>query len=231
MKNQCTAKSKHTGAQCKQTAINGTTKCRFHGGASLRGIAHPNYKTGRHSNALPTNLRGLYEEGLTDPELIQLRSEISLLDVRINQLTVTVAEGETDRWWKQVRKLWKDVMFAARTGNEVEQMRLQAELGKTIEEGSDQRAAWNDIADLIERRRKLSETEQRRMVAAQQMLTIEQAMLMLSATINALREAVYLYADATTARHILNEAQTRYGKVISLQPGSGADVGVMGEAT
>src|SRR5262249_54293623 len=43
---QCTAHSKRTGKRCRNFCIRGRSVCKFHGGRSLRGQAHPNYKNG-----------------------------------------------------------------------------------------------------------------------------------------------------------------------------------------
>jgi hypothetical protein len=42
----CTATSKRTKQPCRARAMHGMTVCYHHGGRSLRGIAHPNYKHG-----------------------------------------------------------------------------------------------------------------------------------------------------------------------------------------
>ena len=52
--------------KCTKPAINDTTKCYLHGGASLRGEAHPNFKTGRYSKVIPMRLREL---GVKEAEL------------------------------------------------------------------------------------------------------------------------------------------------------------------
>ena len=59
---QCTGKNRQ-GEQCKHAAINGTTKCRFHGGAKLGGLASPTFKTGSiqyapaHTDLLPATVK------------------------------------------------------------------------------------------------------------------------------------------------------------------------------
>ena len=54
-------------------------------------------------------------------------------------------------------------------------------MSTTIKRGAADYAVWGDIMDTIERRRKLSETEHKRLVAMQQMITGEQAGLMIGA--------------------------------------------------
>lgn len=46
---QCTAKSKRSGARCKNASMKGRTVCRMHGGKSLRGISSATHDHGYHS--------------------------------------------------------------------------------------------------------------------------------------------------------------------------------------
>src|SRR5262245_31214402 len=91
---RCTAKAKGSGTQCKNPALPPTTKCRFHGGASLRGVAHPNFKTGAHSRYLPKHLRQDYQRAVTDPELLSLKSQAALLATREMELTKQLSQME-----------------------------------------------------------------------------------------------------------------------------------------
>jgi hypothetical protein len=45
---QCSAKSKRSQQQCRNFACRGRHVCRMHGGTSLRSVAHPGFKDGRH---------------------------------------------------------------------------------------------------------------------------------------------------------------------------------------
>lgn len=47
----CRATSKRTGQRCRARAMRGQDVCYHHGGASLRGIAHPNYRHGYYSQS------------------------------------------------------------------------------------------------------------------------------------------------------------------------------------
>src|SRR5262249_4592658 len=49
---QCAAKSKRSGARCRNYACRDRATCRMHGGRSRRGADHPNFRDGRHSKVL-----------------------------------------------------------------------------------------------------------------------------------------------------------------------------------
>ena len=69
--------------KCKAVAMaNG--RCKLHGGKSLAGAAHPNFKTGRYSKYLPKHLAKAYDEIKADPKLLQLDDDVALLEARLN---------------------------------------------------------------------------------------------------------------------------------------------------
>ena len=141
----CGAKTRD-GDPCKNAPmLNG--RCRMHGGATPRGPAHGAFKTGRHSKSLPHRLAARYEEAMADETLLEQRSEIALLDVRIDEVVRTV-----------------DAKRAP--------------------------AVWDDLCRLLDQRRKLVESERRRMVEMHQMLTTEEAMTLLAAVVDSLRRHV-----------------------------------------
>lgn len=50
------------GERCGALAVKGRTKCRHHGGKSLQGASHPNYKHGRYSKDPIERYHQLYAE-------------------------------------------------------------------------------------------------------------------------------------------------------------------------
>ena len=61
---RCTAMSKQARRRCRQLAATGTDKCRFHGGRSLRGRAHPAWRHGERSQRGIAEMRYVNRLGL-----------------------------------------------------------------------------------------------------------------------------------------------------------------------
>ncbi|WLR49579.1 HGGxSTG domain-containing protein (plasmid) [Halobacillus litoralis] len=61
---QCTAKSKQTGEQCKNWAVSGNTKCRFHGGKSTGAKTNE----GKEKVSMNALKHGLYAKRFMDEE-------------------------------------------------------------------------------------------------------------------------------------------------------------------
>ena len=145
---QCRAKAKGSGQRCNRPArANGV--CYIHGGASPAGLAHPSTKTGRYSKHLPTRLLAQFGASLVDPDLLNLRSEIALVDTSIADVI-----GQHDD---------------------------PAEFPRSI-------------APLVEQRRRLVDSERVRLKDMAQMMTVEEAMMLVN--------VVY----AAVARHVHNTA-------------------------
>ena len=160
----------------------------MHGGKSLSGMASPSLVSGRYSKHLPTRLMEKYQAARQDSELLALRDDIALLDARLEDLLAKVDTGETGETWKAlletVHEFEKIERALASCDNEKKKAGFKAgreEAIRTIivlcQEGMADYAAWNAVRGVLEQRRKTSETEQKRLVSMQQMITAEQAML------------------------------------------------------
>ena len=171
----------------------------MHGGKSLSGLAHPNTKTGRYSKDLPTRLAGKYEEAQADTELLNLRSEIALVDARTGELLQQIQTGESGRIWEAVGKVNKNLSLSIQAGDAIWMKECLGELNELVSAGQRDYSVWHEISKNIEQRRKLVESERKRLVEMQQMITIERAMLLVAAIVDVVRENV---RDAKTLQSI-----------------------------
>lgn len=102
---QCTATAKSTGERCKRPTVNGTTKCRFHGGMSLRGAASPTFKDGSRSKYAPVQIANRYEEALDDPRLMDLTSNIALREAFIRERLEALDKApDPAQVWRELAK-------------------------------------------------------------------------------------------------------------------------------
>ena len=135
---QCRAKAKRTGERCQAAAMpNGV--CRVHGGQSRAGLNHPSLTHGRYSKHLPTKAMVEFQQALHDPELLSLRNDIALVDVRLNELVGGLS-------------------------------------GDTLPDTP----TWREILSVLQDRVVLVNSERKRLVDMQQMITGDQAMLLVA---------------------------------------------------
>jgi len=185
----CGAKTK-SGGTCKNPPMLGKKRCRMHGGATPTGAALPQFKHGRYSSVMPERMRARYAESLADPQLEALRGDIALVDARLEDVLGRVDTGEAGSLWTALFNAWEDFQSARRLGDEDRTEWALNDLESLIGRGVTDAAAWAEVMGLIERRRKLVESELKRLEKMQQVLTIEQAMTLVAAVQEAVRRNV-----------------------------------------
>lgn len=173
---QCKATSKRSGKQCKKDAVVGREVCHIHGGKSLSGIAHPNFRHGRRSKylrQLPERLRKAVEDIRTgNPNYLTLREELELVDAQI--LGALDAMYGAEDWtvlWKGARQALKKFYAASRAKQKDLAAAALEELQDHIEGGSRLEVAMWRLQRFIDLRRKLASTEGRNLERAAKVLT------------------------------------------------------------
>jgi len=187
---RCKATSKRTGEQCKNGAVRGFSVCRFHGAGSKDKPGGRPIKHGRYSKFLPERLGPKYAEALADPQLLELRDEVGLIGTRIGELVERIDSGESAQRWKALQAAYTDLQDATRSGDKPAFVVAMASLGHAIEAGGQDYQTWREIVGLAEARRKLAESERKRQVEMQQMISSERAMILLAAITDVVRRNV-----------------------------------------
>ena len=192
---QCQAKSKQSGNQCKLKAVDGFKVCRFHGGLTPVGVASPHYKHGRYSKHLPQHLLEKYQQALDDKDLLNLRDEIALTDAKLaEQLGQLETQGGTQDW-KQVQNLWNVLLEANRAGDQDDIRMALRNMDSAINTGVENIALWNSIERTIENRRRLVQTEAKRLTDMGQVIVAERAMTLVFALIDIIQRRLVPYRD------------------------------------
>lgn len=177
-----------------------------------KGIASPHFKTGRHSKYLPAKLAAKYIEAETDEDLLRLHSEIALVDVHIAELLEKL-DGEGGDWAALV-KTWGTFKAAIAARNAAKQQQTIRDLDEIIEGagGSDITAVWAEILTTVDTRRKLVESERRRLTEMHNYISAQQAMTLIGAVIAIIKANV-------TDRETLQSISHGIEKLIDHNPG------------
>ena len=166
MKAKCGAKKRKSGT-CRQPAGWGTDhpgegRCKLHGGASVRGVDHPNFKTGLYSRYLPDAIQQKVQTFL-DADPLELISEMALLRAllaeyvgRFNGVTPTARDiallaDLTERVGKFSERINKMRNESALTGAEIAFLatRVADIVVKYIDDPDQQRAFVLDLVGTI----------------------------------------------------------------------------------
>lgn len=188
---ECGAKKKD-GTPCRQNAMaNG--RCRLHGGSTPSGLAASQFRTGRYSKHLPARLANSYQEAISDPELLSVREDVALLDSRLQDVLSSASNGEAG-------ELWKSLKEALREHDRAKPDERAEAFGKIrwlINEGYQEWQSWMEIRHILQERKQLVEREEKRLVAMQQMITAERAMLLVAA----IEDIVIKHVEDSDARN------------------------------
>lgn len=206
----CGAKTR-AGTPCQQVAGWGTNhvgsgRCKLHGGKSLRGIMATDQRAGlKYSKYMPSRLLDRYQDAISDPDILELKHEIALTDGRLADLLTRVDTGESGRIWQKLYKEWAELETAVMEKDQKKQRESIQLIGSLIKQGHNDYAAWREIQDTVDQRRKLVESERKRLVETQQFITAEQAMVLFAAMSAIIKQHV---TDERTRRAISEEITT-----------------------
>jgi len=181
----------------------------MHGGKTPNGYALPQTKHGRYSKYLPARLADKYREAASDPDLLNLSSEIALIDSRIAEQLGRVAGDAIGHIWAEIRRVSKELSLAVQAQDAEWMQKLFRELDELSRQGNADYRGWQDILELIEQRRRLVESERKRRVEMQHNITAERAVLLVSAIVGIIR-------DNVQDRTILAAIQHDVGKLITI---------------
>lgn len=196
--------------RCRRQRVEPTTKCRLHGGESLRGAASPRWVHGEDSayaRSIPGRYKRVYQKALQNKDITSLHDTIALLEARLNELLSILDTGESGSLWsrasaigREIESLDAEVDEAAadverasgltlakqeRAAERLDQLKarrrsLTQDLLRVIREGSGEIEKWEDLLKTIEMRRRLSDTERRKMEAMQAYMTPDQALALVA---------------------------------------------------
>ena len=156
-----------------------TLRCRMHGGVPQIGVSNPNFRDGnrsRFSSVLTGTALSRFEDALDDPAHIELREHKALLDMMLTDALERAQLGRTGELWEELSKLSGDFRTAQRREDGDLASRKLSRILQVIESGADAHAAMGEAADLIERTRKVTESERRRITEEQQSITATRAL-------------------------------------------------------
>lgn len=222
---RCHAWNPKRGRQCLGLAMVSIRpdfdKCKGCGGKAKRGQESPRYKDGRSSRYKPKLPN--YPAYLDDPDYLTLIDEIALVTGRLDELIETIEVGESARLWGEVRKEFQGLKKAIAKGDSIDATEKMNSLDYLILQGSKEWAKWAEITNNLEVRRKLVETERKRIESADASLRMNQAILLFDSMVAANRAVIIEKLDSIIGfdidirqkERILNEISRRFGEFVN----------------
>ena len=204
--------------------------CHLHGGKSLRGIAHPNFKTGIYAEDLPHGLLAIWESLISDEELLEGMNDLRLMYTRMKSL---LRQNNSFSVFADLSEAWSEFERASRLPDGAEDDKeakkakqeavsaALAEINNLIRKGKGESGRWQEIYTISDRLVRLRESERKRMMDEQSALTADRAMLLITMIVNCVTKRVKDAAPEDLARTILTGVSTDLMGVLGPSRGNG----------
>lgn len=172
---------------CEKIALSDRDFCQRHNGRVPRGTSHYRFSTGRYSSTIPPRYRKAFARALQSRDIADLREELALVEARIMELGEQLSRSESGALWASLTDARLEAMAAsararaaelagdtaAKLKAQAEQNKALAEMFHLVEQGGRDVDVWRDLLDTIEKKRKLSETQTRKVVAEKAFVTLD----------------------------------------------------------
>ncbi len=161
--------------------INPSGRCRKHGGNVKRGAEHHFFVHGRSSGlfkALPKRFHEAYMASLKDNDLLSMRADIAVSDARMEELADRLDTGESGARWGQIGVIADSLLEEAGEDDpKPDRFRnLAMELTRLCSSQTADDRSWRELKASSQHRRKLVDTETRRLKDLNAFMTAEECL-------------------------------------------------------
>lgn len=169
----CGAK-KSSGGLCKGKPMeNG--RCLVHGGKVPKGVQHHATQTGKYSKYIPENLQNRHEEFLKSKDIMTLSDEIAVIESRIAQLLERANDSQAGLYIDELVRRFNRLDTVRGTDGE---QAAWINLEQLVQKAENDMYLWDEMAKQMDLKRKMVDTERRKMSDLNQYITVDRAMLM-----------------------------------------------------
>jgi hypothetical protein len=148
---------------------------------------------------LPQRLRDRFGEASASSDQLSNAQQIALVDLRVSQLLERIDTTESGRRWYETKAAMREFVVTMRSGDQVRTAETLTELNSAINRGVNDADNWAEIMQAIEVRRRVTETELRRIRAANEFMSAQEAL----ALITLISESVNRHVDNLGAKALI----------------------------
>jgi hypothetical protein len=206
-KQVCSSMRSNSDRICESIFTLENGRCKFHGGQSLAGVAHPRYKDGRKSRKLPARLVERYEEAMADEKLQDMTVDLAVIESRLDDIAGQMDEGGGGLIFKEATEAFKSFQQASADGDTQMMRESLRKLDQTLKKGKTETYLWNEYHKLQDQKRKIILSQAKHMQLTNQMVPVKEVNLLVAALLSAVKENV---SDASKLRDI----QTQFLRIM-----------------
>lgn len=181
---------KSDGERCRQPVRSGWTVCKYHGAGSADTPAGRPPINGHYSKHLPSRYFSDYQEYLQDPNLLSMRREMALIDVRLGEMLQMLETSDSPQAWNRISVACAMLEKAVGDGKFDELPKIAEILRNAITAHKNDQDIWSNVLNLIDNRRKVADVERRRIEAMKKYLTMQEANAMMAYFVDSVMKRV-----------------------------------------
>jgi hypothetical protein len=162
----------------------------MHGGSSAHAIGtnNGNFVNGRHSRFLPAQMAELYEDALTNPDLLDMSDHIALLEARIQSVLNESADGDPAPRWSEVNEMFDQLTTDTLQGKSA--VESLEKISARLQAGMVWDRTWDQVTNTMEQLRKVADTEVKRRKELNMMVPIERVVILMASVARAVKRNV-----------------------------------------
>jgi hypothetical protein len=155
----------------------------MHGGKSLKGRDHPDYKDGKYSKYNPVNIAKRYEKALSDPNLLSIKHDIARTQALLEDTWDRLDHApDAAKSWTQIGQIIDTIDHAFQSGDAEKILNARMQLPKArgiISEQQRFHEAKKEAQMALDAKRKQLESKARIEAASDRAMSLDEARLFL----------------------------------------------------
>jgi len=160
----------------------------------------------RYKSGLPARMMDSYLRSLSDEDVLSNLDSLALVDARVDELLSKVEKHNTSALWTELNKLYNDLKRAQMMNDAQSAAYLFGQIESVIKRGAEEAASWGEIFGLLDLRRKLTESEQRRLINLKEVFTADQGVAIIRLIVQIVKKHVQ---DQETLQKIADDINDR----------------------
>lgn len=204
---QCSGRRMFDGKRCRLNGSQEDGRCIRHteveAGLAIVKSETSIVKSGRYSRVLPKSLAQKYSKQLQDNDLLELNDEIALIDMRVGEMLLMLPDNAGESSWIGAKKAFENLMIAVDNGDIDAVDSARKTMDDALNTGESEIAQWDSIVKMVDVRRKLVESQRKRLVEMQTTISADDVVGILAVIQNSIKARVLEYVeDREVARRI-----------------------------
>jgi hypothetical protein len=197
-------------------------RCKYHGGKTPVGIEAKNTKHGRYSKYIPVALMEKYRHAEEDTDLMSLKGEMALVTARLYELVEKIEDTAGKIPYSELLRQYERFKMAERAGQDNAEY-LKLEFEAMLVSIKEDMKIWDEVAHMVNVKRRLVDSEQKKMKQMSQYVEVDRVMLLFGAlmdiVVNEIEELEGIKMDVDMIEQVTTKIAKKFRSVANRHSG------------